>query len=95
MFIEFGRVFPGVLPSARDYQVRIEVKLGHRRKWRHLLTFPLRAAHITSPDHYITYSNSAHDLTEEVIAEAEAALEEFARKVHHPNAVVSKADSRK
>jgi len=95
MFVEFGIVFPGVWPRARDYQVRIEVKLGHRRKWRHLLTFPLRAAHITSPDRYITYSNSAHDLTEEVIAEAKAAMDEFARKVQHPNTVVSKADSRK
>jgi hypothetical protein len=81
MFIEFGVVFPGVFPKARDYQVRIEVKLGHRRKWRHLLTFPLQAAHITSPDRYITYSNSPHDLSSEVVAEAEAAMEAFARKV--------------
>jgi hypothetical protein len=95
MFIELGRAFPGVSPRARDYQVRIEVKLGHHRKWRHLVTFPLRAAHITSPDRYITYSNSAHDLTEEVVAEAKAAMEEFARKMLHPNAVVSKADSKK
>jgi hypothetical protein len=91
MFVEFGAVFPGVSPKARDYQARIEVKLGHRRQWRHLLTFPLRAAHITSRDRYITYSNSPHDLTREVISEAEVRMDEFARKVHYPSRVVSKA----
>jgi hypothetical protein len=80
MFIEFGGPFPGVIPKARDYQAVIEVKLGHRRKWKKLISFTIRAAHITSIDHYIAYSNALHDLTPEIIAEAEASLENFARR---------------
>jgi hypothetical protein len=35
----------------------------------------LRAAHVTDPERYIAYSNSAHDLTEETVRESRAALE--------------------
>jgi hypothetical protein len=70
-----------VIPGARDYQALIEVKLGHRRTWRPLVGFIIRAAQITSLDHYITYSNAPHDLTPEAIATAEASLKEFARKL--------------
>jgi hypothetical protein len=86
MFIEFGGPFPGVIPEARDYHALIEVKLGHRRKWRHLVRFAIRAAHITSIDHYITYSNAPHDLTPEVTAKAEASLKEFAIKIEQGQA---------
>ena len=41
MFIEFGGPFPGVIPTARDYQALIEVKLGHRKKWKRLLRFTI------------------------------------------------------
>jgi hypothetical protein len=75
MFIEFGGSFPAVMPLARDYWVRIEAKVGHRKKWKHLITFTLRTAHVTHPERYITYSNSPHDLTEETVRESEAALE--------------------
>jgi hypothetical protein len=75
MFIEFGGAFPDVTPLARDYRVQIDVKVVHRKQRKHLVTFTLRAAHITHPERYITYSNSPHDLTEETIRESKAALE--------------------
>jgi hypothetical protein len=81
IFIEFGGPFPGVIPKARDYQVLIEVKLGHRREWKKLIQLTIRAAHVTSIDHYVAYSNAPHDLTPEVIAEAEASLEKFASRI--------------
>jgi hypothetical protein len=81
MFIEFKGSFPGVIPEVRDYQAVIEVKLGHRREWKHLLRFTVRAAHITIPDRFITYSNAPHNLTPELIMEAEAARKEFCRKI--------------
>jgi hypothetical protein len=75
MFVEFGGPFPNVIPVGRDYRVRIEVKVGHRKKWKHLIDFTLIAAHVTDPYRYIAYSNSPHDLTEETIKDSEAALE--------------------
>jgi hypothetical protein len=75
MFIEFGGPFPIVTPLARDYRIRIEVKVVHRKRWIQLVTFTLRAAHVTEPERYIAYSNSAHDLTEETVRESKAALE--------------------
>jgi hypothetical protein len=69
-----------VIPKARDYRAVIEVKLGHRREWKRLVSFAIRAAHVRSPGSYIAYSNAPHDLTPEIIAEAEAALEAFARQ---------------
>lgn len=81
MFIEFGGPFPDVTPLARDYQIRIEVKVVHRKRWKHLVTFTLRAAHVTHPERYITYSNSAHDLTEETVRESKAALERLTSKL--------------
>jgi hypothetical protein len=56
MFIEFGGSFAGGVPAA-DCQAQVDVKLGHRDGWDHLLTFTLRASRITDPTHYITYSN--------------------------------------
>jgi hypothetical protein len=81
MFIEFGGPFPDVMPLARDYQIRIEVKVVHRKRWKHLITFTLRAAHITHPERYITYSNSPRDLTEETVRESKAALERLISKL--------------
>jgi hypothetical protein len=77
MFVEFGGSFSDITPLARDYRIRIEAKVGHRKKWRRLITFPLRGAHITHPDRYLAYSNSPHDLTEETIRESEAALQQI------------------
>jgi hypothetical protein len=56
MFIEFGGPSAGGVPAA-DCQAQVDVKLGHRDGWDHLLTFTLRASRITDPNHYITYSN--------------------------------------
>lgn len=81
MFIEFGGPFPIVTPLARDYRIRIEVKVVHRKRWIQLVTFTLRAAHVTDPERYITYSNSAHDLTEETVRESKAALERLISKL--------------
>lgn len=81
MFIEFGGPFPDVTPLARDYQIRIEVKVVHRKRWKHLVTFTLRAAHVTHPERYISYSNSRRDLTEETVRESKAALERLISKL--------------
>jgi hypothetical protein len=83
MFVEFGGLFPEVTPLARDYEVRIEVTVGHHENWKQLITFTFRGAHITHPDRYIAYSNSRHDLTEETIRESETALEQLISRVHH------------
>jgi hypothetical protein len=58
-FIEFGVPFPypGGVP-ALNYQAQIDVKLGHRNQWDHLITFTLWATRITDPNRYIAYSNS-------------------------------------
>ncbi|MBX9396353.1 hypothetical protein K4749_22850 [Streptomyces sp. TRM72054] len=81
MFIEFGAPFPGFVPEARDYRVVIETRLGHRKGWRPLLTFTWRAARMTFPDRYITYSNSPDDLTAKQKAQADAALKALAAKI--------------
>ena len=74
MFIEFGGPFSIVTPLARGCRIRIEMKVAYRKRWIQLVTFTLRAAHVTDPERYIT-SNSAHDLTEETVRESKAALE--------------------
>lgn len=82
MFVEFGGSFPKVAPLARDYEVRIEVKVGYSGNWKQLVTFTFRGAHITDPDRYIAYSNSPHDLTEETVRESEAALHQLINRLH-------------
>ena len=86
MFIEFGAPFPGIVPQARDYTARIEVKLGHRRKWRRLLTFTLRAGQIINPGSYITYSNSPVDTSKETQAKAQAAFDDLLRRLERQRA---------
>ncbi|GGR52566.1 hypothetical protein [Streptomyces aurantiogriseus] len=49
-FIEFEAPFSGLIPEARDYKVRIQVRVGHRKGWRTLLTFTLRTTNIIHPD---------------------------------------------
>jgi hypothetical protein len=60
MFIEFGGSFAGGVP-ADDCQAQIDVRLGHREGWDHLITFTFRAGRITDPHAYITYSNRPSD----------------------------------
>jgi hypothetical protein len=78
IFVEFG--VPGApslgfLLNAKDYQVRLEAKLGHRKKWRHILKFTFRAAKIDDPEHYITYENSPDYLSEDERKEVQLGLE--------------------
>jgi len=62
-FIEFGissdDPLPGIDLKNKEYKVLIEVLLGHKRRWRKLLTFPLGAKHIELSGNYIAYSNTA------------------------------------
>ncbi|GAA4657305.1 hypothetical protein GCM10023347_04950 [Streptomyces chumphonensis] len=81
IFIEFGAPFPGFVPEARDYRIRIEARLGHRKDWTSVLTFTWRAAHMWAPTSYIAYSNSPQDLTREDVEKADAALKILATKV--------------
>ncbi|MFJ8075736.1 hypothetical protein ACIQ7Q_17815 [Streptomyces sp. NPDC096176] len=78
LFIEFEAPFSGLLlPEARDYRVQIQVRLGHRKGWRPLLTFTLRAANIIDPDRYTVYNNAPVELTKEDQKRADAALLEL------------------
>jgi hypothetical protein len=56
-FIEFGGPFDGGVP-ARDCRVQIDVKLGHRSGWEHLITFTFWATRMEHPHAYIAYHNS-------------------------------------
>jgi hypothetical protein len=54
LFVEFG--FSGTL-DCKDYEAKIEAKLGHKKSWKPLLSFTLRASNAEHPTSYITYSN--------------------------------------
>ena len=91
-FIEFGGPFPGLELSARDYQISIEVKLGHKDGWQPLLSFLLHAGHITGPDSYITYSNAPSDLTPKDVAKADASLRRLMEQLKAARASAAKGD---
>jgi hypothetical protein len=65
------------MPGARDYKVQLQARVGHRKGWRRLLTFTLRAANIIDPDHYTVYNNAPVELTKEDQKRADAALLEL------------------
>ncbi|MFI6356532.1 hypothetical protein ACIBJF_28595 [Streptomyces sp. NPDC050743] len=65
LFIEFEAPFSGFMPEARDYKVQLQARVGHRKGWRRLLTFTLRAANIIDPDRYTVYNNAPIELTKE------------------------------
>ncbi|MFF4347040.1 hypothetical protein [Streptomyces sp. NPDC001530] len=77
LFIEFEAPFPGFVPEARDYKVRIQVRVGHRKGWRSLLTFTLRTTNIIHPDRYTVCHNAPLELTKEDEKKADAALLEL------------------
>jgi hypothetical protein len=62
-FIEFGAdvkdPLPGIELSTTEYSVLIEVLLGHKKRWKKLLSFPLSATHIEQAGAYLAYSNTA------------------------------------
>lgn len=78
VFVEFGEASLGFTLESRPYSVRVEVKLGHKCKWRKFLDFTLQAGQITEPGQFITYENTPP--TQERRQEAEKAL-----KNHAPN----------
>ncbi|WP_433468964.1 hypothetical protein [Spirillospora sp. CA-128828] len=53
VFVEFGK--DGSL-EAKDHEVQVEVKLGHKKDWILLLAFTLRTGQVKHSK-YITYSN--------------------------------------
>ncbi|MFG2948467.1 hypothetical protein [Streptomyces adustus] len=75
LFMEFEAPFGGLVLAPRDYKVQIQVRVGHRKGWRPLLTFTLRAANITNRDRYNVYSNAPVELTKEDRQKADAALQ--------------------
>jgi hypothetical protein len=77
LFIEFEAPFSGFVPEPRDYKAQIQARVGHRKGWRPLLTFTLRAANIIDPDRYTVYSNAPLELTKEDRRKADAALLEL------------------
>ncbi|MEV6654520.1 hypothetical protein [Streptomyces sp. NPDC051219] len=77
LFIEFEAPFSGLVPKAGDYKVRIQVRVGHRKGWRSLLTFTLRTNNIIHPDRYTVCNNAPLELTKEDRRKADAALLEL------------------
>ncbi|MFI2205809.1 hypothetical protein ACH47Z_34575 [Streptomyces sp. NPDC020192] len=77
IFIEFEAPFAGFVAEPRDYKVQIQVRVGHRKGWRPLLTFTLRGANIIDPERYTVYSNAPLVLTKEDRQKADAALLEL------------------
>jgi hypothetical protein len=77
LLIEFEAPFSGFVAEPRDYKVQIQARVGHRKGWRTLLTFTLRAANIIDPDRYNVYSNAPLELTKEEKQKADAALLEL------------------
>ncbi|WP_317440898.1 hypothetical protein [Streptomyces collinus] len=77
LFLEFEAPFSGFLPEARDYKAQIQVRVGHRKGWRPLLTFTLRAANILDPERYTVYNNAPVELTKQDQKRADAALLEL------------------
>ena len=74
-FQEFGAPSFGFILCAEDYRVRLEAKLGHRKKWRRILEFTLQAARIGDPGHFITYENNSNAISEDQRREAQIALD--------------------
>lgn len=77
LLVEFEAPFSGFVPEPRDYKVQLQAKVGHRKGWRSLVTFTLRAANIIDPDRYTVYSNAPLELTKEDRQKADAALLEL------------------
>jgi hypothetical protein len=74
-FQEFGAPSLGFILGAKDYRVRLEAKLGHRKKWRRILDFTLRAWRIGDPDHFITYENTPDIISEDERREVQLGLD--------------------
>ncbi|MDX2591485.1 MULTISPECIES: hypothetical protein [Streptomyces] len=86
LFLEFEAPFSGLLPEARDYKAQIQVRVGHRKGWRPLLTFTLRAANIVDRHRYTVYSNAPVELTKQDRKRADAALLELLEEHGHTSA---------
>lgn len=54
VFAEFGESGP---VEAKDFEVCVEAKLGHRKTWVPVVSFTLRAGQAGGDRPYITYSN--------------------------------------
>ena len=81
MFVEFGAPTLGFALEARDYRVRIDAKLGHKRARQGLTTFSFQAGQIVSPDSFITYENAPGSLSEERRQRARTALSKLANEI--------------
>ena len=62
IFAEFGAPSLGFTLEAREYMIRIDVKLSHKDGWRSLITFPLQSSQIADPNSFITYRNTPRSL---------------------------------
>jgi len=80
VFIEFSGVFPNSAPQPRNYVVSVEVKLGHRKSWRNLISFSFHADHVSEPVNYVAYSNEPTAVSEQDRQTAAAALQGLAVK---------------
>lgn len=74
-FQEFGAPSLGFILCAEDYRVRLEAKLGHRKKWRRILEFTFRAERISDPGRFITYENNPNGISKDQRQETQIALD--------------------
>jgi hypothetical protein len=74
-FQEFGASSFGFTLDAKDYRLRLEAKLGHKKKWRRILNFTLRAWRISDPDQFITYDNTPGVVSKDKQRETKIALD--------------------
>lgn len=79
LFIEFGISNEAIKLDAKAYPVTVFAKLGHRKRWRKLVTFTLNASHITEPEEYIAYSNNPNMVSDSNKAKARARFEALNR----------------
>lgn len=83
-FVEFSSRSGNMVPEPCDYVVRLEARLGHRKKWFKLMTFTLHASHVTQPEEYVAYSNDPEAVPTDQKKAASRALKELAEAYSKP-----------
>ena len=75
-FQEFGAPSLGFILGAKDYRVRLEAKLGHKKKWCRIIDFTVRAWRIEHPENFITYENTPGSVPDNAQRERQIRLED-------------------
>jgi hypothetical protein len=57
LFLEFSQDDPDYVPPAATVSVRLEARLGHSKKWKTLMIFPMRLDQVKDPKAYLAWGN--------------------------------------